>query len=529
MTTAASPHATYVAHLAKGELAYQWSPDAARPVFYPRLVCPYSGSSRLEWRIASGLGTVHSTTTVQPVEGAPYNVALIDCDEGFRLMSRVEDIAPGDVSIGLRVRFRAHRPGGDAEPVPVFFPAEQGAPAAPASASAIAAPALRKPAGHSRRGSAAIVGVAESDLGEVAQGLTPIDLMAQGITRALDDCGLKLADVDGLFCATTQARTSALALAEYLRIDPPFIGSTIVGGSSFEYHVAQAQAAIEAGLCSVAVIAYGSTQRSVGRRQASVREINPYETPFKPFLPASAYAMAARRHMHAFGTTREQMAEVAVAARKWAQLNPVAWDKKPLTIEGVLSARPISSPFTVRDCCLSTDGGGAIVVTSADRARSLRKAAAHVLGTGQSIGHASISSMPDLTHTAARRSGEDAYAMARLKPADIDVLELYDAFTINTILFLEDLGFCPKGEGGRLVSGGRIAPGGSLPVNTNGGGLSYCHPGMYGLFLLIEAVRQLRGECGDRQVANVRTALAHGNGGVLSSQATVILGTAATL
>jgi acetyl-CoA acetyltransferase len=233
--------------------------------------------------------------------------------------------------------------------------------------------------------------------------------------------------------------------------------------------------------------------------------------------------------MHQYGTTREQLAAVAVAARQWAQLNPAAWDRKPLTIEDVLSARPISMPFTVRDCCLSTDGGGAVVVTSAERARSLKKAPAYVLGCGQSITHAAISSMPDLTLTGARRSGEIAYAMAGLGAKDIDVLALYDAFTINTILFLEDLGFCPKGEGGRFVEGGRIAPKGSLPVNTNGGGLSYCHPGMYGLFLLIEAVRQIRGECGERQVAGAATALAHGNGGVLSSQATVILGSEATL
>ncbi|MGD9805779.1 MAG: acetyl-CoA acetyltransferase [Hyphomicrobiaceae bacterium] len=530
----APPHATYVAHLEKGELAYQWSPAAQRAVFFPRLVCPFTGSTNLEWRIASGHGTVHSTTTVHSVDGGAYNVALIDCDEGFRLMSRVEDIAPDAVTIGMRVAFRVHRPGGDSEPIPVFIPladarAEPSRPAAVPASNAGPVVSRRKAAGTARRGSAAIVGVAESDIGQVAAGLTPIDLMAQGITRALDDCGLKLSDVDGLFCATTQARTSALALSEYLGIDAPFIGSTIVGGSSFEYHVAQAQQAIEAGLCSVAVIAYGSTQRSVGRRQASVREINPYETPFKPFLPASAYAMAARRHMLQYGTTREQLAAVAVAAREWAQLNPAAWDRKPLTIEGVLAARPISTPFTVRDCCLSTDGGGAVVVTSADRARTLKKKPAYVLGCGQSITHASISSMPDLTLTGAKRSGEIAYAMAGLGPKDIGVLALYDAFTINTILFLEDLGFCPKGEGGRFVEDGRIAPKGSLAVNTNGGGLSYCHPGMYGIFLLIEAVRQIRGECGARQVAGAATALAHGNGGVLSSQATVILGSDATL
>lgn len=524
-----SPYDIYVAHLEKGELAYQWSVKAKRAVFYPRVVCPFSGSTELEWRIASGKGTVYATTVVHPVDGTPFNVALIDCDEGFRLMSRVEGVAPDVVAIGMRVAFRVHRPGGDEAPVPVFV--QDAAPAA----SAVTPPLRRAPSPAARpdtlltRGGAAIVGVAESDLGHVASGLTPIDLMAQGISRALDDCGLALGDVDGLFCATTQARTSALSLCEYLGIDPPFIGSTIVGGSSFEYHVAQAMAAIQMGQCTVAAIAYGSTQRSVGRKQASVREINPYETPFKPFLPATAYAMAASRHMQQYGTTREQLAEVAVAARAWAQMNPAAWDKKPLTIEGVLSSRIISAPLTVRDCCLSTDGGGAVIVTSAERARTLKKPPAYVLGCGQSITHASISSMPDLTWTGAKLAGEAAYRMARLDPKDIDVLELYDAFTINTIMFLEDLGFCPKGEGGRFVQGGRIGPKGTLPVNTNGGGLSYCHPGMYGLFLLIEATRQLRGECGDRQVSGAKTALAHGNGGVFSSQATVILGTEAAL
>jgi acetyl-CoA acetyltransferase len=380
-----------------------------------------------------------------------------------------------------------------------------------------------------KRGSAAIVGVAESDLGQVADGLSPIDLMAQGTKRALDDCGLNLKDVDGLFAASAQSRLSVLALAEYLRIDPRFLGSTIVGGSSFEYHVAHAMGAIALGLCNVAVIAYGSTQRSVGRRQATAREINPYETPFKPFMPTSAYALAASRHMHEFGTTREQLAAVAVAAREWALLNPAAWEKKPLTVEAVLASRMVSYPFTVRDCCLVTDGGGAVVVASAERARSLKKSPAYVLGCGQSVSHASISGMPDLTVTAALAAGKAAYSMAKLGPADVDAVELYDAFTLNTILFLEDLGFCKKGEGGAFVEGGRIAPKGGLAVNTNGGGLSYCHPGMYGLFLLIEAVRQLRGECGARQVKDCEVALAHGNGGVLSSQATVILGTEATL
>src|SRR5246127_761068 len=380
-----------------------------------------------------------------------------------------------------------------------------------------------------QRGSAAIVGVAESDLGAVAQDMSPIDLMAQGIRRALADCELGLRDVDGLLCATAQSRTSGLALAEYLGISPAFVDTTILGGSSFMFHVAHAQAALQLGLCKVAVIAYGSTQRTIGRRHASVREYNPYETPFRPFLPSTAYALAASRHMHQYGTTREQLAAVAVAARKWALLNPVAWEKKLLTIPEVLSARMISYPFTVRDICLVTDGGGAVIMTTAERARSFKKPPAYVLGCGQSVTHNAISSMPDLTVTGAVASGKEAYAMAKLGPADVDAVELYDAFTLHTMLFLEDLGFCKKGEGGAFVSDGRIGPKGSLPVNTNGGGLSYCHPGMYGLFVLIEAVRQLRGECGARQVKDCEVAIAHGNGGVLSSQSTGILGNRATL
>jgi acetyl-CoA acetyltransferase/uncharacterized OB-fold protein len=540
-----SPLAIYQQHLERGELAYQWSPEANRAVFYPRVICPVTGSDRLEWRISAGFGTVYATTVTHPREGEPYNVALIDMDEGFRLMSRVEDIPPEAVTIGMRVKCRVHYPGPDKNPgdepaYPVFVPL----PSTPGSAAIAGSVAPAPPRAGGRvsqrsggaqvtdglqRGSAAIVGVAESDLGAVAAEMSPIDLMAQGIHRALADCGLKLAHIDGLICATAQSRTSGLNLAEYLGISPVFIDTTILGGSSFMFHVAHAQAALQLGLCNVAVIAYGSTQRTIGRRHASIREYNPYETPFRPFLPSTAYALAASRHMHQFGTSREQLAAVAVAAREWALLNPVAWEKKPLTVAEVLGARMISHPFTVRDICLVTDGGGAVVMTTAERARLLKKAPIYVLGTGQAITHANISSMPDLTQTGAAQSGRQAYDMAKLGPADIDVLELYDAFTINTILFLEDLGFCKKGEGGGFVEGGRIAPGGALPVNTNGGGLSYCHPGMYGLLLLIEATRQLRGECGARQVANCETAIAHGNGGVLSSQATVILGTSATL
>jgi acetyl-CoA acetyltransferase len=379
------------------------------------------------------------------------------------------------------------------------------------------------------KGSVAVVGAAESDLGQVAPNTSPLDLMAQGTMRALEDCGLKLGDVDALFVAATQVRMGPMALAEYLRIKPRYFDGTQIGGSSFMSHVAHAHAAIQLGLCEVAVIAYGSTQRSVSRAAASPREHNPYESPYRPILPISAYAMAAARHMHQYGTTREHLAEVAVAARKWALLNPKAWEKEPLTIEQALSARMVSHPFTVRDCCLVVDGGGAIVLTSAARARSLRKKPVYVLGVGEALSHANISSMPDFTVTAAAESGPKAFKMAGLKPADVNMLSLYDAFTITPILFLEDLGFCPKGEGGRFVANGAIAPGGRLAVNTSGGGLSYCHPGMYGLLVMIEAIRQVRGECGERQVKGCEVALAHGNGGVLSSQCTVIFGSQTTL
>jgi acetyl-CoA acetyltransferase len=380
-----------------------------------------------------------------------------------------------------------------------------------------------------KRGSCAIVGVAESDLGEVGAGLSAIDLMAQATYRALQDCGLSLREVDGVFATTSQSRMPTLALCEYLGVKPRYHDATNIGGGSFMSMVAHAQAAIQAGLCEVALIAYGSTQRSVGRANVAAADANPYEFPYRPIYTSSSYALAASRHMYQYGTTREHLAHIAVAARQWALLNPAAWEKHPLTLDEVLGARMVSSPLTVRDCCLVTDGGGALIMTSAERAADLRSRPAYVLGVGEELSHYSISSMPDLTVTGAARSGAAAYAMAGLTPREIDVVEVYDAFTITTLLFLEDLGFCPKGEGGPFVADGAIAPGGVLPVNTNGGGLSYCHPGMYGVFVLIEAVRQIRGEAGRRQVSGCETAIAHGNGGTLSSQSTVILGGGATM
>ncbi len=381
----------------------------------------------------------------------------------------------------------------------------------------------------SLRGRAAVVGVAESDLGEVGPGLTPLDLIGQATLRALDDAGLEKGEVDGLFSASAYYHMPTLSVGEYLGIRPQYSDATNVGGSSFVSHILHAAAAIHVGLCEVALITYGSMQRSGEGRLVSGSETLSYEAPYRARYPVSMYALAASRHMHEYGTTREQLAEVAVAAREWAKLNPRAFMRGDLSVEDVLASRMVSSPLSVLDCCLVTDGGGAAVVTGAQRAQDLAKPPVYLLGAGEAHWHRNISQMPDLTVTAAADSGRRAFEMAGVGPQSVDVAMLYDAFTINPVLFLEDLGFCGKGEGGRFVSGGRIAPGGDLAVNTNGGGLSYNHPGMYGLLLVVEAVRQLRGECGERQVSGANVALVHGNGGVLSSQVTAILGSEGTL
>lgn len=381
------------------------------------------------------------------------------------------------------------------------------------------------------RGTAAIVGVAESDLGEVGPGISSLDLIGQATVRALADAGLTKGDVDGLFTHSAFFGLPAVTTAEYLGIRPRHLDGTATGGSSFVGHLWHAAAAIATGQCEVALVTYGSNQRSLGGGlvTSGASAHRSWEAPYKPRQPVSSYALAAARHMHEFGTTREQLAEVAVAARRWAQLNPVAFEQDDLTIDDVLGARMVSTPLTTRDCCLVTDGGGAVILTSAEKAKDLPRPPVYLLGAGDATWHASISQMPDLTTTAATESSKRAFEVAGVSASDIDIVEVYDAFTINTILFLEDLGFCAKGEGGPFVSGGAIAPGGSLAVNTNGGGLSYCHPGMYGLLLVIEAVRQVRGEAGARQVGAHSLAVVHGNGGTLSSQVTAVLGDASTL
>lgn len=387
---------------------------------------------------------------------------------------------------------------------------------------------------HPLRGKTAIVGVGHAGFGD-ASGFTEMEILTQAALAACADAGISLREIDGLATCSVTSGMWGMAVAESLAIRPKFLDSTMIGGSSFVEHLLPAMLALDAGICNAVLVCYGSTQRSgtVNRAAiASARKLldaQPYEHPYGPAAPAPSYALAAARHMHQYGSTREQLAEVAVAARRWAMLNPEAQMRDPLTIEDVIGARMVADPLTVRDCCLVTDGAGAFVLTRADRARDLARPPVHVLGNATAIWHRQISSLPDLTVTAASESGARAFEMAGITAKDADVVELYDAFTINTILFLEDLGFCPKGEGGRFVADGAIAPGGRLPVNTNGGGLSCVHPGMYGIFIMIEAVRQLRGECGERQVNGARIAVVNGNGGVLSSQSTAVLGTADTV
>jgi acetyl-CoA acetyltransferase len=377
------------------------------------------------------------------------------------------------------------------------------------------------------RGRAAIAGLATFGVGEMP-GYTSMELTAQAALLAVGDAGLTLPEVDALFICQPDDFFAGLSFAEYLGLQPRYTDNNRTGGSAFMSHMAVAALMLEAGYIDCALIAYGSNQRSNGGKLATKITSNAWDAPHAPLFPLTSYALAAARHMHQFGTSREDLAAVALAARAWANTNPEAFAKGPLTMEECLSARMISTPLSVRDCCLVTDGAAAIVMTRTNRARDLAQAPVPILGAAAATWWNSVAQAKDVTVTAAKESGARAMAMAGVSPSDIQTAQLYDAFTINTILFLEDLGFCAKGDGGPFVASGAISPGGSLPVNTNGGGLSCCHPGMYGLFAVIEAARQIRGTAAN-QLPGIDLALAHGNGGTLSSQATVVLGSMATV
>ena len=387
------------------------------------------------------------------------------------------------------------------------------------------------------RGKTAVVGLAESGCG-MASGWSAMEIMANSVHDALDDAGIKLNEVDGVFAATAFHSMAAMSLSEYLGLKPKFADGSQIGGSSFLSHILTAALALDAGLINVAVVAYGSNQKSIGGFK-TISEAMPYEAQYEPRMPVTAYALAAKRYMHEFGASREDLANVAVSARDWALLNPRAYtyDKGPLTVDDVLSARPIVDPLGKLDCCLVTDGGAAVIMTKSDRAKDTKNTPIYLLGAAMEHHHRMVSEMPDLVRTSAIDSSQRAFKMSSYKATDMDTIQLYDAFTINTLLFLEDLGFCKKGEAIELVKNSNIGPSGSLKVNTNGGGLSCVHPGMYGLFVTLEAIRQLRNSAGDNVgersgggwIDNAKLSVAHGNGGVLSSQVTNVWGVSDTL
>lgn len=373
----------------------------------------------------------------------------------------------------------------------------------------------------------AFAGVATSDLGRV-DGLTPHHLHQQAAKRALDDAGLTKDDIDG-FCSAGMGALQPIDIAEYMGLKPRWLDSTGVGGASWEVMAAHAADAIAQGHADVVLLAYGSTARSdikAGLRGAGLdwgsRGPMQWEVPYGHTL-ISKYAMAARRHMHEYGTTIEQLAEIAVSARANAEHNEDAFYRDPITVDDVLSGPMIADPFTPLHCCIRSDGGAAAVLVAEDRVPDLAKKPVWIQGTGEFGSHVSMSQWDDFTTGPAAQSGPVAFQRAGVTPADIDVCELYDAFTSMLLITLEDLGFCAKGEAGSFVEGGRLRNDGALPTNTDGGGLSACHPGMRGLFLLVEAVRQLRGECGLRQIADAELACVSGTGGWFCSSGTMIL------
>lgn len=380
------------------------------------------------------------------------------------------------------------------------------------------------------RNKVAIVGVGESDIGKVPH-MTGLGLNAQAARRALDDAGLKVSDIDGLLTAYSFTEPYFMlgsVMCEYLGLQPRYTASMIVGGASPAVMLKHAAEAIAAGSCETVLVCAGENRATGQTRDQALAALmsvgHPYfERPYGPSIPGF-YAMIARRHMEEYGTTREQLAQVAVTSRRHAALHPNAHMRKPIEIADVVGAKPIADPLGMLDCCLISDAGGAFIVTSAERARDLRSKPAHLLGIGEFHTHEHLLCAPSLTEFGATRSGATAYAMAGLGPADIDVAELYDCFTIVPILELEELGFCKRGEGGAFYADGRAALGGALPVNTHGGMLSHAHAGAAGgLFGIVEAVRQLRGGEGSRQVPGAEVALVHNEGGILSSHCTVIL------
>jgi len=383
-----------------------------------------------------------------------------------------------------------------------------------------------------------IAGIGLSDYPEVPA-MDPVQHHVLAMQRALVDCGVEKSAIDGYVTVGSAGPMidDAVTMAEYLQIDHRWLDGTMTGGSSFEFHVQHAAAAIREGLCDTVLVTYGSNQLSrMGRtlgtgsfqqgRSPKVPGPGQFEAPYGNSLVGS-YAMVAQRHMHEFGTTPEQLAEIAVGVREFAGLNPSAMYRDPITVEDVVGSRLIADPLHKLDCCVISDGGGALVLTTAERARDLKQPPAYVLAAGGAESHWNIGECPDFTTSAGARIAPTVFGRAGLSPDDVDTIQFYDSFTITVLTLLEDMGFCAKGEGGAFVAEGHLKRGGKLPLNTDGGGLSSCHPGMRGIFLLIEATRQLRGQGGASQVPDCEVALAVGSGGWLSCIGMVVLGSEA--
>ncbi len=373
------------------------------------------------------------------------------------------------------------------------------------------------------RHSIAIVGAAETTELGVIPDSSQIQLHADAAQNALADCGLRPSDVDGV----ATAGESPTGIAHYLGITPRWVDGTAVGGCSFMLHVRHAAAAIRSGLCKTVLVTHGQSGRSrvgAGAFGASPSSLaGQFESPYGVMGPPTLFTIPALRYMKDFGLTHEQLAMVAVVQREWASRNPRAMHRDPITVDDVLGSRVIAWPFHLLECCLVTDGGGALVLVSAERARDFDTKPVYVLGTGESVETPMVSQMEDFTTSRAFRvAGRAAFAEAGITPRDVDHLMIYDAFAHLPIYGLEDLGFVPRGEAGRFIWDGNTRPGGSLPLNTNGGGLSYTHTGMYGMFALQESVRQLRG-IAPAQVPGVRISVAHGVGGMFAASGTVIL------
>jgi acetyl-CoA acetyltransferase len=373
--------------------------------------------------------------------------------------------------------------------------------------------------------SVAIVGVDESDELGTLPNVSQLSLHVQAVHNAVADAGLKVSDVDGIF---TAGQHSPALLGEALGIRPRYVDGTSVGGCSFIIMVGHALLALHHGLCNVAVISHGESGRT-GTGVTRARDtslVGQYETPYGFGGAPTYFGMITNRHMHEYGTTLEQWANVAVSTREWACLNPKAKFRDPITVQDVLDSRPMFYPFNLLNICLVTDAGGAVVLTRADRAKDCAKKPVYVRGAGEATEHCFVTEMQNIPFSeSTRMSGEKAFEMAGVTPSDFDHVMLYDAFSSGPPIMLESLGFCKPGEGVSFFEPGRSNPGGSLPINTNGGGLSYTHSGMYGIFPLIEATRQQRGECGDRQVPDCNLSLVNGMGGMLSAAGTVVLST----